>query len=390
MDYEALLFVTKQLYYKYLIPFVVINDADEIIIPKKVDYLESYLTSPYLKQAVKGQISFFEDKDHFFSSFYCDLLEYKNCRVLIGPCGILGTATESYKFNNHNYLAGVHYSKESRKTFMDFVELLYALLNGKLPDSTNYKWIVRQKLSKAHTDVILEKNLSLRRYDGSSFDSYEFEKRYIEAIKRNEPEKLEWIFKKMNSTYDAELSTSKLEALKYKYASLIAILTRVSISNGVPILQAYSLSDSLIQKLQRIHSTHECLAHIKESSFLFMELIHSFPYSEKSHLVKQVLYYIDDHLYEQITLKNLSDYTQKNATHLSTEFKKAVGHTIHKYIIQKKIAEAKHLLLFTSQSYKEIALQLSFSSQSHFIQSFKRIEDMTPLEFRNKYFSSIF
>ncbi len=325
MDYEALLFVTKQLYYKYLIPFVVINDADEIIIPKKVDYLESYLTSPYLKQTVKGQISFFEDKDHFFSSFYCDLLEYKNCRVLIGPCGILGTATESYKFNNHNYLAGVHYSKESRKTFMDFVELLYALLNGKLPDSTNYKWIVRQKLSKAHTDVILEKNLSLRRYDGSSFDSYEFEKRYIEAIKRNEPEKLEWIFKKMNSTYDAELSTSKLEALKYKYASLIAILTRVSISNGVPILQAYSLSDSLIQKLQRIHSTHECLAHIKESSFLFMQLIHSFPYSEKSHLVKQVLYYIDDHLYEQITLKNLSDYTQKKRHSLVYRVQKSRG-----------------------------------------------------------------
>lgn len=311
MDYEALQLVTKQLYYKYLVPFVIINNTDEIIIPKKVDYLESYLKSPYLKQAEKGQILFFEDKDYFFSSFYCDLMEYKNCRVLIGPCGILGTATDSYKFNNHNYLAGVHYSKESRKTFIDFVELFYALLNGKLADSTNYKWIVRQHLSETHTDVILEKNLPLRRYDGSSFDSYEFEKRYIEAIKRNEPEKLEWIFKKMSSTYDAELSTSKLETLKYKCASLIAILTRVSISNGVPILQAYSLSDSLIQKLQRINFTHECLTHIKEGSFLFMELIHAFPYSEKSHLVKQVLYYIDDHLYEQITLKRLSDYTQK-------------------------------------------------------------------------------
>ena len=77
MDYEALQLVTKQLYYKYLVPFVIINNTDEIIIPKKVDYLESYLKSPYLKQAEKGQILFFEDKDYFFSSFYCDLMNIK-------------------------------------------------------------------------------------------------------------------------------------------------------------------------------------------------------------------------------------------------------------------------------------------------------------------------
>lgn len=390
MNYEALLLISKQLYNKYLIPFILINNKNKIIIPHNIDYQEGYLHSPYLQHSTKDMITFFEDTDHFFSNFYTDLEEYKDCKVFVGPCGILGTVTDSYNFQNHDYLAGIHYSKENRQSFVEFVELLYTLLNGEVPQEEQYQWIGRKNRNNAHTDVILEKNIYSRRYEGSSLDSFEFEKRYIEAIRRNEPAKLEWIFKKMISTYYAELSTNKLENLKYKCTSLITILTRVSINNGVPIIQAYSLSDSLIQKLQQIHSYPECLSHIKESSFLFMELIHSFPYSEKSYLVKQILYYIDEHIYEKITLKDLSQYTQKNVAQFSSEFKKATGLTIHKYILQKKIAEAKHLLLFTSQRYKEIALLLNFSSQSHFIQCFKQTECMTPLEYRNKYFSAIF
>ncbi len=390
MNYEALLLISKQLYNKYLIPFILINSDNKIIIPQSIDYPEGYLNSHYLQHPIKTTITFFEDKDYFFSIFHATLDEDQNCKVFIGPCGILGTSTDSYKFKNHDYLAGIHYSKENKQSFVEFVELLYALFNGQVPQYTQYKWVRQEKQNNAHTDVLLEKNIYSRRYEGSSLDSFEFEKRYIEAIRRNEPAKLEWIFKKMNSTYYAELSTNKLESLKYKCTSLITILTRVSINNGVPILQAYSLSDSLIQKLQQINSSHECLSHIKESSFLFMDLIHSFPFSEKSYLVKQIVYYIDDHIYDQITLKDLARYTNKHTAHLSSEFKKATGYPIHKYIIQKKIAESKHLLLFTSQSYKEIASLLNFSSQSHFIQTFKQIEDMTPLEFRNKYFSTIF
>ncbi|MDO2410795.1 helix-turn-helix domain-containing protein [Enterococcus faecium] len=49
-----------------------------------------------------------------------------------------------------------------------------------------------------------------------------------------------------------------------------------------------------------------------------------------------------------------------------------MGQTIHSYIQERKINESKHLLLFTDKSYKEISVLLSFASQSHFIQVFKK------------------
>ncbi|EQC80524.1 hypothetical protein HSIEG1_891 [Enterococcus sp. HSIEG1] len=48
----------------------------------------------------------------------------------------------------------------------------------------------------------------------------------------------------------------------------------------------------------------------------------------------------------------MAEFTEKHPTYLSTEFKKHVGQTIHTYINQQKVAEAKHLLVFTDYSYK--------------------------------------
>lgn len=132
------------------------------------------------------------------------------------------------------------------------------------------------------------------------------------------------------------------------------------------------------------------MAHIKESSFLFMELIHNFPYSEISSLVKDLLNYIDTHIYERITINDLAQSVQKHPTHINSQFKNALGQTVHTYINQKKIVEAKFLLLFTDKSYKEIATLLHFSSQSHFIQVFKRFEKETPSEYKNKHIYDIF
>lgn len=47
-----------------------------------------------------------------------------------------------------------------------------------------------------------------------------------------------------------------------------------------------------------------------------------------------------------------------------------------------KVTEAQHLLQFSNDSLSEIADKLSFSSQSHFQNTFKKHTGFTPLQFR--------
>ena len=69
-------------------------------------------------------------------------------------------------------------------------------------------------------------------------------------------------------------------------------------------------------------------------------------------------------------------------------FKQNLGVSISDYIREKKIEKAQNLLRFSDFTYVEIANYLSFSSQSHFIQTFEHYVGMTPKQYRSSKYKS--
>lgn len=381
MDNATLKYVLDQLYKEYLIPLFLVNDQYEIVIPK-TNWSSRNFKEQVLEETHPNEIRYFKKGAFFYSNFAFELPEYGTGTVMIGPCGALEAGSDSIHFQGHTYFAGIHYSKSSREGFERFTNLIFAIIRGTLGQNQKQHWYY-DRVYKS-TNYHLAQNLSSRRDQKNTLDSYEFERRYIEAIRRNEPDKIKWLFKKMADTYKVKLSASDLEGLKYKYAGLITILTRVSIEDGVPAEQAFSLSDALLQRLQSIYTYAECLVSVQEASYKFMDMIHSYQYATKNQLVQKMLNYIDEHIYDRITLADLADFTNRHKTSISTQFKKEVGQPIHVYINHKKIQESKHLLLFTELSLKEISGLLHYSSQSHFVHTFKQFMGITPGEFRNE------
>ena len=51
-----------------------------------------------------------------------------------------------------------------------------------------------------------------------------------------------------------------------------------------------------------------------------------------------------------------------------------------------KIEKAQHMLKYSDYSLVEIANYLAFSSQSHFIQTFKKLIGVTPKKYRDHYY----
>ncbi len=93
--------------------------------------------------------------------------------------------------------------------------------------------------------------------------------------------------------------------------------------------------------------------------------------------------YIYAHIYDRITIKDLSYHTGVSASYLSRQFTKELGLPISDYIREKKIELSQEMLKNTDDSLADIALRLSFSSQSHFIQTFKAVVGMTPKKYRS-------
>ncbi|MFS2155893.1 helix-turn-helix domain-containing protein [Pseudomonas sp. Pseusp122] len=68
--------------------------------------------------------------------------------------------------------------------------------------------------------------------------------------------------------------------------------------------------------------------------------------------------------------------------HFSRLFRKATGQAPSQYFIQLRMEEARRLLLHSAMSVIEIALEVGYSSPSHFAHLFKRHVGMTPGEYR--------
>lgn len=134
-----------------------------------------------------------------------------------------------------------------------------------------------------------------------------------------------------------------------------------------------------------MRSSQECLKYIKYASYEFIELIHHTS-KQCSSLINQCIRYIDTHIYEKITLRDLEDTTGHSSVYISSRFTLELGLTFSQYLLNKKIEEAKHLLLFTDHSYQEISTLLNFTSQSHFTQRFKHVTGQTPKAYRDMNF----
>ena len=94
--------------------------------------------------------------------------------------------------------------------------------------------------------------------------------------------------------------------------------------------------------------------------------------------------YIDNHFKENLTLDQLAGMVHVSKYYLSHAFRKEFQTSPISYLISRRIQESKFLLRETDLSLSQIAQILGFSSLSYFSQSFRRLEDTSPLEYRKQ------
>lgn len=99
----------------------------------------------------------------------------------------------------------------------------------------------------------------------------------------------------------------------------------------------------------------------------------------------QIREYLLSHYTEKLSLDELSQLFFLSKYHLVREYRKLFGTTPTNELIACRISHAKSLLRFSSQSVEAIALQCGFHSTAYFIRMFKQAENMTPLEYRQKW-----
>jgi AraC-like DNA-binding protein len=88
---------------------------------------------------------------------------------------------------------------------------------------------------------------------------------------------------------------------------------------------------------------------------------------------------------QHITIPELAKRTGINETKLKEGFRELYAQSIHDYLLQLRIAKAKHLLTTTLIPVIDITYHVGYSNVAHFSSMFKKETGIPPSEWRKKH-----
>ncbi len=97
---------------------------------------------------------------------------------------------------------------------------------------------------------------------------------------------------------------------------------------------------------------------------------------------RELLTFLQQNYAEPLRLEDLSRQFHLSEKYLSRYFKQHFHLTVTQYLVHLRLTHACHLLETTDLPVTEVALQSGFSNVSHFIRSFHRTYQMSPLKYR--------
>ena len=98
--------------------------------------------------------------------------------------------------------------------------------------------------------------------------------------------------------------------------------------------------------------------------------------------LKEVIEYIHAYLDSELSLTELATQLNLSPFHFARLFKKSLGLSLHKYVLQNRIERAKKLITVASDiPLSDIALQAGFYDQTHFGKTFKKYVEVSPKAF---------
>ena len=148
----------------------------------------------------------------------------------------------------------------------------------------------------------------------------------------------------------------------------------------------------LIEELSNnnIYSDDLSLCYLKELIIQVLRLdnsnFHSKPTTHmqqtyENELLNDILLYIDDNIYEKISVSTLCDHFCISTSMLHSLFRKNMNNTAKNYINELKLSKSKELIRNSTHTLSEISEMLGFSSIHYFSKKFKSYFNISPTEY---------
>lgn len=270
-------------------------------------------------------------------------------------------------------LCTVNYVLNGEKTSLQDISIL---------DSMQQQIVVSRE--QKHTEAAFSDELSNPNY--SLHNTYDVEQAMMNMIRKGDSSALrEWIAS-APAVSGGVLAPDQLRQRKNTFIVTATLASRAGIRGGLPVDDAFTLSDSYIQKCELLRNPDQIMNLQYHMVLDFTDRVERLRRGKQpTQLILDVSNYIQHHMSEAISVERMAKALFMSRAYLSKRFKAESGETLTDFILKEKTEEAKRLLRYSDKSLTAIGLYLGFSSQSHFSRVFRKYTSLSPSEYRQKH-----
>lgn len=129
------------------------------------------------------------------------------------------------------------------------------------------------------------------------------------------------------------------------------------------------------------HSGEKCLVML---NYILYELLNDNMSGSENEHIAQILAYVDEHIHEKLSLKDISLQLNLTREYTSYLFKKEMHKTLTEYIHERKLLIARELILSNEMTLTDLAVHLGFEDYNYFYRLFKKYFEITPTELKKR------
>ena len=241
---------------------------------------------------------------------------------------------------------------------------------------------VRKEIQRRISQINME-----RRELSLPHNPYDQEERECLSIEKGDREGLQRaLAEKRTGTMTGKLADNPLRSAKNIGIVILTLASRAAIRGGLDPETAFTIEDAYAQQIEKLQTEAEVDRVAREAEFYYTSLVAKLRQANRDdHLTARCKTYVQQHIQEPLRLSTIARAFNLSTDYLSAHFSRITGLSLKEYILQEKIRQAADLLRYTDYPINVISSYLSFSSQSHFGEVFRKYMEMTPNKYRSKY-----
>jgi two-component system response regulator YesN len=250
----------------------------------------------------------------------------------------------------------IHEASQGLREAMEALWLRYTKGTGKIIVWEN------EKEPKPHYMKILEKYKNNLKHACNSLDLSAFREN-IKAF-LSEPRKI--------------LGHSETRLLMYEVETYIYSTNKDVI---VKFSGVSTIHQEVINSLREVCSLEEYINVYAEHMVSLLGKISSLV-SKNERVIRRAQYFVEMNIDKPFTLTEVASSLNLNSVYFSHVYKKTTGKNFTDYVNNYRIASARQLLKQTDLKIIDVAVSTGFYDEKYFSKTFKKIEGITPTEYR--------